>query len=37
MQMQAYQARQQGALAQGRTNYNNAFSACMAGRGYVVR
>ncbi|HTY76219.1 MAG TPA: hypothetical protein VMI34_00240 [Candidatus Bathyarchaeia archaeon] len=35
-QQQAYQAQQQNALAQGRANYNRAFSACMAGRGYTV-
>lgn len=37
-QMQAdYDARQQGALAQGRSNYDRAFAACMSGRGYTVR
>jgi hypothetical protein len=37
-QMQAdYSARQQGALAQGRSNYDRAFAACMSGRGYTVR
>ena len=37
-QMQAnYQAQQQGAMAQGRSNYDRAFSACMSGRGYTVR
>ncbi len=36
MQM-SYASQQQSALAHGRANYNNAFSACMAGRGYVVR
>jgi len=35
-QQQAYQAQQQNALAQGRANYNRAFSACMTGRGYTV-
>jgi len=33
----SYAAQQQGALAQGHANYNRAFSACMAGRGYIVR
>lgn len=32
-----YAAQQQGALAQGRANYNRAFGACMAGRGYTVQ
>ena len=37
-QMQAnYAAQQQGAMAQGHNNYDRAFSACMAGRGYTVR
>src|SRR5499426_1536179 len=37
-QMQAsYQAQQQSAMAQGRSNYDRAFSACMSGRGYTVR
>ena len=35
-QQQAYMAQQQGALAQGRANYNRAFSVCMTGRGYTV-
>lgn len=35
-QQQAYQAQEQNALAQGRANYNRAFSACMSGRGYTV-
>ena len=35
-QQQAYQAQQQGAMNQGRSNYNRAFSACMTGRGYTV-
>jgi len=35
-QQQAYMARQQSALAQGRANYNRAFSACMTARGYTV-
>jgi hypothetical protein len=34
---QSYAAQQQGALAHGRSNYERAFSACMAGRGYTVR
>jgi hypothetical protein len=29
-------AQQQNAMAQGRSNYNRAFSACMSGRGYTV-
>ena len=37
-QMQAnYYAQQQSAMAQGRGNYDRAFAACMAGRGYTVR
>jgi len=35
-QQQSYYAQQQGALAQGRANYNRAFSVCMTGRGYTV-
>jgi len=35
-QQQSYVAQQQGALAQGRSNYNRAFSVCMTGRGYTV-
>src|SRR5215510_7993827 len=35
-QQQAYAAQQQNALAQGRTNYERAFGACMSGRGYSV-
>ena len=35
-QQQSYQAQQQGARAQGHANYNRAFGACMAGRGYTV-
>ena len=35
-QQQAYQAQQQGALAQGHSAYNRAFGACMTGRGYSV-
>ena len=34
---QSYAAQQQNAMAQGRGNYERAFSACMAGRGYTVR
>jgi YMGG-like Gly-zipper len=34
---QSYAAQQQGAMAQGRSNYERAFGACMAGRGYTVR
>jgi predicted lipid-binding transport protein (Tim44 family) len=37
MQQQSYMAQQQGAMAQGRANYERAFGACMAGRGYTVR
>jgi hypothetical protein len=37
-QMQeAYATQQQSAMSQGRSNYERAFSACMAGRGYTVR
>jgi hypothetical protein len=35
-QQQSYMAQQQGALNQGRANYNRAYSACMTGRGYTV-
>ena len=35
-QQQAYMAQQQNAMAQGRANYNRAFSACMSARGYTV-
>src|SRR5499427_8900171 len=35
-QQQAYMARQQSAMAQGRSNYDRAFSACMTARGYTV-
>jgi len=35
-QQQVYMAQQQGATAQGRANYNRAFSVCMTGRGYTV-
>ena len=39
-EQQMYQsqvAQQQGTLAQGQANYERAFGACMAGRGYTVR
>jgi len=36
-QQQMYAAQQQGAMSQGRSNYERAFGACMAGRGYTVR
>ena len=39
-EQQAYQhqaAAVQGSNAQGRANYDRAFAACMAGRGYTVR
>ena len=35
-QQSAYAAQQQNALAHGRANYNQAFAACMTGRGYSV-
>lgn len=35
-QQMNYAAQQQNALAQGRGRYNQAFSACMTGRGYSV-
>ena len=35
-QQQSYAAQQQGAMAQGRAHYNQAFGACMTGRGYTV-
>jgi hypothetical protein len=35
--MQSYATQQQGAISQGRSNYERAFGACMAGRGYTVR
>jgi len=35
-QQQGYMAQQQNALAQGRNNYDRAFSACMTARGYTV-
>jgi len=34
---QSYATQQQGAMSQGRSNYERAFGACMAGRGYTVR
>lgn len=34
-QQQRYLEQQQNALAQGRANYNRAFSACMSARGYT--
>jgi hypothetical protein len=34
---QSYTTQQQSAMSQGRSNYERAFSACMAGRGYTVR
>jgi Glycine-zipper domain len=36
MMMQSYDQRQQGLMAQGRGNYDRAFSACMTARGYTV-
>jgi hypothetical protein len=36
-QQQRYAAQQQNTMAQGRANYERAFGACMAGRGYTVR
>lgn len=36
-QQQQYMAQQQNAMAQGRANYERAFSACMSARGYTVR
>jgi hypothetical protein len=35
-QQMSYKAQQQAALSEGRSNYNRAFGACMAGRGYTV-
>ena len=35
-QQQSYQMQQQSSLAHGHANYNRAFGACMAGRGYTV-
>ncbi len=37
MQQQGNMAQQRNAMAQGRANYERAFGACMAGRGYTVR
>jgi hypothetical protein len=34
---QSYAMKQQSAMSQGRSNYERAFGACMAGRGYTVR
>jgi hypothetical protein len=34
---QSYAMQQQSAMSQGRSNYERAFGACMAGRGYTVR
>ena len=36
-QQQMYAAPQQNVMAQGRSNYERAFSACMSARGYTVR
>jgi hypothetical protein len=30
-------AQQQAAMANGRSNYNRAFSACISARGYTVQ
>jgi len=35
-QQQGYMAQQQNAMAEGRSNYDRAFSACMTARGYTV-
>jgi hypothetical protein len=35
-QQMGYAVQQQSALAQGRSRYNQAFGACMKGRGYTV-
>ena len=35
-QRMSYAALQQDALSRGRSNYNQAFGACMKGRGYTV-
>jgi hypothetical protein len=35
-QQQSYVAQQQYAVSQGRSRYNQAFGACMTGRGYTV-
>jgi outer membrane lipoprotein SlyB len=37
MQQQSFMTQQQNAMAQGRANYERAFSACMSARGYTVR
>ncbi len=35
-QQQEYAAQQQNAMSQGHCHYNQAFGACMKGRGYTV-
>jgi hypothetical protein len=35
-QQMSYAAQQQSAMSQGRAHYNQAFGACMTGRGYTV-
>src|SRR5262245_6504776 len=35
-QQNNYMAQQQNSMAQGRSNYNRAYSVCMNGRGYTV-
>jgi hypothetical protein len=35
-QQQSYQAQQQAMAAQGRANWDRAYSACLTGRGYTV-
>ena len=35
-QQMSYAAQQQNTLSRGRSNYNQAFGACMKGRGYTV-
>jgi hypothetical protein len=35
-QQMGYMEQQQMALGQGRSNFNQAFSVCMTGRGYTV-
>jgi hypothetical protein len=37
MRQQMYTAQRQNAMAQGRSNYERAFGACMSARGYTVR
>jgi len=37
MQQQMYTAQRQNDMAQGRSNYERAFGACMSARGYTVR